>query len=69
MGAPQASGEAIYTSDVDYGRGELFAYPVMSTQALANIVSIDGSKVLQVTDSSAIIGDPCMPCRNHIACS
>lgn len=49
----QASGEAVYTSDVDYGRGELFAYPVISTQALATIVSIDASKVLKVCQGSS----------------
>lgn len=44
----QASGEAPYTSDVGCDKGELYAYPVMSTQALATLVSVDASKVLEV---------------------
>lgn len=44
----QASGEAVYTSDVGYGKGELYAYPVMSTQALATLEDVDASKVLKV---------------------
>lgn len=47
-GVLQASGEAVYTSDVGLGGDELYAYPVESTQALATIESIDASKALQV---------------------
>lgn len=44
----QASGEAVYTSDVALGVDELYCYPVESTQALAMLVSVDASKALEV---------------------
>ncbi len=44
----QASGEAVYTSDVALGGDELYCYPVESTQALAMLVSVDASKALEV---------------------
>jgi len=52
FGVLQASGEAVYTSDVCLGGDELYAYPVESTQALAIIESIDASKALEVQSSS-----------------
>jgi xanthine dehydrogenase molybdopterin-binding subunit B len=48
MSCAQASGEAVYTSDMGMGADELYAYPVTSTEALATLEDVDPSKALQV---------------------
>ena len=48
VGYVQTSGEAVYTSDIGVGSGDLFAAVVGSTQALATVVSIDVSPALAV---------------------
>lgn len=45
----QASGEAVYTSDIGVGSDDLFAALVGSTQALATITSIDPAPALAVS--------------------
>lgn len=42
----QASGEAVFTSDVELPKGGLAAAPVLSTEALAKIVAVDTSAAL-----------------------
>lgn len=45
-GLRQASGEAVFTSDVELPKNGLAAAPVLSTEALAKIVSVDASAAL-----------------------
>lgn len=47
----QTSGEALYTSDIGLGSGELHAAPVLSTQALATLEHVDASRALKVCPS------------------
>lgn len=54
----QASGEAVYTSDIGVGSGELFAAVVGSTQALATLVSVDPLPALAVCPSAFVENAP-----------
>ena len=57
----QASGEAVYTSDVSVGGSELFAAIVPSTQALAHIVSIDPNPALELPGVVTFVGPDDIP--------
>jgi xanthine dehydrogenase molybdopterin-binding subunit B len=50
----QASGEALYTSDLGVGSGQLYAATVATTQAAARIVSVDASAAEQVRNVLAV---------------
>ncbi|BDA47143.1 Xanthine dehydrogenase/oxidase [Coccomyxa sp. Obi] len=62
----QASGEAVYTSDVALGGDELYCYPVESTQALAMLVSVDASKALEAPGVVAFISAKDVPGENKV---
>ena len=49
----QASGEAVYSSDVGVGDNQLYARVVASTEVLANLDTIDPSEALQVFKCSS----------------
>ena len=51
----QASGEAVYTSDIGVGDDELYAALVGSTEALATLTSVDPSAALAVGALSGAI--------------
>ena len=57
----QASGEALYTSDVTIGGSELFAVLVPSTQALAHLVGVDPAPALQLPGVVAFVGPDDIP--------
>ena len=50
----QASGEALYTSDMGVGSGQLYAATVATTQAAVRIVSVDASAADQVRHLLAV---------------
>lgn len=45
----QASGEAVYSSDVGVGTQQLYARVVASTETLARVCGIDPAKALEVS--------------------
>ena len=57
----QASGEAVYTSDVGMGKDELYAALVPSTQALAYVASLDPSPALDLPGVVAFVGPRDIP--------
>ena len=63
----QASGEAVYTSDVGVGGGELYAAIVPSTQALAYVASLDPSPALALPGVVAFVGPQDIPERGRNA--
>ena len=58
---PQASGEALYASDLGVGSGQLYAATVATTQAAARIVSVDASAAEQASPG-ALRFWLCWPC-------